>query len=132
METLKAGVSASVSKSVSAEMTASAVGSGSVAVLASPALAALLEQAAVSALAPHLPPGKTTVGTRLHFSHLAPTPPGMRVTATATVTAVNQREITFSVSAEDEVEVIAQGTHTRFVVDEARFSAKTQAKLNRL
>ncbi len=132
MEPLKPGVSASAGRLVSNDMTAPAVGSGSVAVLASPALAALFEQAAVAALAPHLPPGKTTVGTALQFSHLAPTPPGMRVTATAIVTGVNQREITFSVSAEDEVEVIARGTHTRFMVDEARFSAKSKAKLAQL
>lgn len=131
MDMLKPGISGSVNHLVSDEMTASAVGSGSVAVLASPMVAALLEQAAVSALKPHLPPGKTTVGTALQFSHLAPTPPGMRVAATATVTQVNNREITFSVSAKDDVEMIAQGTHTRFLVDEARFLAKSQAKLNR-
>jgi len=129
VETLAVGASASVKKQVSNDMTAAAVGSGTVAVLASPVLAALFEQAAVSALAPHLPPGKTTVGTALQFDHLAPTPPGMPVTATATVTQIDNRKITFDVIAEDAAETVARGTHTRFVVDAARFAEKARAKL---
>ena len=106
---------------VTEELTAVHLGSGSVAVFATPALVALMEQAAVAALVERLPPGKTSVGTRIDVRHLAATPVGMRVQARAELVAVDGRRLTFHVEAWDEAAQIGTATHERVVVDEARF-----------
>ena len=124
----KPGLSATLTQTVTDAMTARYVGSGSVGVFATPQLALLLEKAAVAALQGHLPPEQTSVGTALHIEHLAPTPPGMTVTATATLTAVEGRKLIFRLEARDEVEPIARGTHTRFLVNQKTFAQKAKAK----
>ena len=80
-----------------------------------------------------LPEGKGTVGVDIASSHLAPTPVGMKITATAEVTGVsaNGKLITFKVSASDEEGLIGEGTHTRAVIDNARFLQKCNDKLAR-
>ena len=108
--------------------TALALGSGQVPVYATPALVALLEEAAVNALKPLLEAGKTSVGTRVDVSHLAATPIGMIVRAQATLSKVDGRRLVFDVVAHDEVERIAEGLHERVVVDEQRFLARVQEK----
>jgi predicted thioesterase len=128
MTALQPGLSATMTQMVSDSMLASYVGSGLVDVFATPELALLLEKAAVAALKDHLPPGKTSVGAVLNFQHLAPTPVGMTVTATATLTSIDGRKLTFAISARDEVEPIAKGTHTRFIVDAAKFRQKAEEK----
>ena len=125
---LKIGLSATVSKKVTPETTASAVGSGLVPVFSTPELARLIEQAAVAALDEALNAGDTSVGTNLNFDHLAPTPVGMTVFATATLSAIDGRKLVFDVSARDDVETVAKGTHTRFVVNGEKFVAKAQQK----
>lgn len=107
---------------------ASAVGSGLVRVLSTPMLVALLETAAVKALAPAMATGQTSVGTRIDVSHLAATPPGMRVTAYARLVEVTGRVLVFEVWAEDERERIGAGRHERAIVDQARFEQKVAAK----
>ena len=67
--------------------------------------------------------GHDTVGTVVHVSHLAPTPLGETVTYRATVTAVDDRKLTFTVEAEDSRQVIGKGTHERFIIDIERFAA---------
>jgi len=109
--------------------TAASLGSGLVPVYGTPALIALLELAAVHAVAKHLPPGSTSVGTHLDVRHLAATPLGMSVRATATLTQVDGRRLTFAVEAYDETEKIGEGSHTRVIVDAARFVQRTEAKL---
>jgi len=104
------------------------LGSGSVPVFGTPALAGLMEGAAIQALAGHLPAGQTSVGGRIDVHHLAPTPVGMRVRARAELTKVEGRRLVFHVVAWDEVEQIGEATHERFIVDEKRFVAKTNAK----
>ena len=116
---------------VAGEDTAQAMGSGLVPVLATPRMIALMEEAAVNAVQSGLLPGETTVGVRLETSHDAATPVGMKVTAWAEVTAVEGRNITFAVWAEDSVEQIGRGTHQRAVVQTERFLARVQAKLDR-
>lgn len=111
--------------------TAIAMGSGSVPVYATPALVALLEAAAVDALTPQLETGKTSVGTHIAISHVAATPVGQVVRAEATLTIVDGRRLTFHVVAHDEVEMIAEGTHERIVVDEQRFLARVREKASR-
>ncbi len=126
--TLIPGLSATLSKKVTPETTASAVGSGLVPVFSTPELARLIEQAAVAALDGALADGQTTVGTNLNFDHLAPTPVGMTVFATATLHAIDGRKLVFEVSARDDVEPVAKGTHTRFVVNSEKFVAKAEKK----
>lgn len=109
--------------------TAAAVGSGLAPVFATPAMIALMENAAVNALQPHLGPEEGSVGTRLDVSHDAATPVGMRVWAQAEVTAVEGRKVTFAVSAFDEAGPIGGGTHQRFVINSEKFLAKAQGKL---
>ena len=125
------GMRGCASAVVAGEDTAQAMGSGLVPVLATPRMIALMEEAAVNAAQSGLLPGETTVGVRLETSHDAATPVGMKVTAWAEVTAVEGRNITFAVWAEDSVEQIGRGTHQRAVVQTERFLARVQAKVDR-
>lgn len=109
---------------VSTENTAITLGSGALPVLATPALVALVEHAASSAVTSYLPPGMTTVGTGISLRHLAATPIGHNVQAEAVLVAVSGRRLEFKVTAYDEREKIAEGTHERFIVDAQRFMAK--------
>ena len=97
-------------------------------VFGTPALVGLMEGAAVQALAGRLPPGQTSVGGRIDVRHLAATPVGMRVRARAVLLEVAGRRLTFRVEAWDEIERIGEASHERFVVDEAQFVARAQAK----
>ena len=103
---------------------AATMGSGDLEVFATPAMVALMENAAMNAVAPALPQGATTVGAEMNTTHIKPSAIGARVRATATLTAVEGRKLTFDVEACDEVGAIGQGTHVRFVVDKERFMAK--------
>jgi predicted thioesterase len=110
-------------------MTGPVVGSGLVVVLATPAMVALMEGAAVACVEHLLPAGHNTVGIHLEVSHTKPTPPGVAVSARAELTEVDGRKLIFRIEARDALEVIGQATHTRVVVDRARFDAKVAAKL---
>ena len=111
-------------------MLASALGSGAVQVLSTPSMIALMENAAAQAVASVLPPGQTTVGTRLEIRHLAATPIGLEVRARAELLEVDGRKLTFTVEAFDSQEKIGEGTHERVVVDPARLIARAEAKLS--
>lgn len=88
-----------------------------------------LEWACIMCINPHLDwPQEQSLGTHINVSHEAATPPGLEVTATVEVTAVDGRRITFAVSAHDGIDLIAQGTHERFVIDKARFDNKIRSK----
>ena len=114
---------------VEPEDTALSVGSGSLRVYATPAMAALMEGAACEALADFLPEGKTSVGTELNLKHISATPVGLEVTAEATVTAVEGNTVFFSLIAKDEAGKIGEGTHKRVIVGEQKFLEKTYQKL---
>lgn len=113
---------------VTQDNTAAAVGSGLVPVFATPYMIALMENAAVNALAPCMAEGEGSVGTRLEVTHDAATPVGMKVWAEARLTAVEGRKLTFSVQAFDEAGPIGAGTHERFVISVDRFLAKAQRR----
>ena len=98
--------------------------SGSLEVFATPAMCALMEEAAQAAVQPHLEEGEGTVGISLSISHDAPSPMGSTITAKATVTAVEGRKITFNIEASDGVGIIGKGTHERFVINNEKFMAK--------
>ncbi|MDP2144228.1 MAG: thioesterase family protein [Gallionella sp.] len=88
-----------------------------------------LEWACIMCINPHLDwPQEQSLGTHINVSHEAATTPGLEVTATVEVTAVDGRRITFAVSAHDGIDLIAQGTHERFVIDKARFDNKIRSK----
>lgn len=80
------------------------------------------------AVAEQLEPGEATVGTRLTIEHLKATPLGMMVRVEAEVTQAEGRRLAFSVEAYDEAELVARGTHERFVIDLARFLEAVGAK----
>lgn len=128
MNDLTPGLSAEVESIVTDADTAACWGSGLVPVYSTPALVGLMESAAVQALAGQLAEGQTTVGGRIDVHHLAPTPVGMKVWARARLVEVQGRQLTFHIEASDEVEMIGQAIHERFIVDEARFMGKVQSK----
>jgi predicted thioesterase len=104
--------------------TAIAMKSGDMAVLSTPSMIAMLENAAMMAVAPHLPEGSTTVGSHIDVSHSRPSKVGAKITFTATLKAVDNRRLDFDVVAMDGDNEIGRGTHTRFIVDRQRFMAR--------
>lgn len=115
------GQHASVTLTVGHGDTALAVRSGDVAVLATPRVLALAEQAAVAALGGGLPEGSTSVGTWAEVAHLAPTPVGGTVVADARLVATEGRTLTFEIAVTEGERVVARVAHRRAVVDRARF-----------
>ena len=109
---------------VSDAQTAIQMGSGDMPVLATPAMMALMENAAMLAVADELPEGCTTVGGHIESSHLKPSKIGDKVTATAEVTKVDGKKIEFKVSAYFGEALLGEGTHLRFIVDRKRFISK--------
>lgn len=128
MEALKPGLQGRAELVVGEEHTAPRVGSGRVRVLATPVMINLIEAAALDAVERLLPQGHQSLGTVLNVRHIAATPVGMRVTATAEVTGVEGRTIRFRVEARDERELIGDGTHERVVVNVAKFDQRVQRK----
>ncbi len=103
---------------------ASAVGSGGLDVFATPSMVALMENAAMNAVASHLPEGSTTVGSQINVVHSKPSGIGAVIAATAELVAVEGRRLQFKVVAEDGTGVIGDGTHVRYIVDIERFLSK--------
>ena len=116
---------------VAEEHTAPRVGSGAIHVLATPVMINLFEAAALAAVEHLLPPGHQSLGTVLNVRHIAATPIGMRVDASATVQRIEGRTIFFTLEARDERDLIGDGTHERVVVNVEKFDARVQAKLKR-
>jgi fluoroacetyl-CoA thioesterase len=98
------------------------------AVLSTPWLLHLMETAAYEALKPHLDRGETSVGVGFEFEHLAPTPPGHTVVATAQVISMDGNRVTFEIEAFDDMEPIARGRHVRAVIDRERFQQRLKKK----
>jgi predicted thioesterase len=126
--TLQPGLTGHASVTVIDDLTAAALGSGNVDVYSTPAMIALLEAAAIDAIKNCLESGKTSVGISLNVKHLAATPVGMTVQAAAILQEIDGRRLVFDVSASDEIELIGEGTHERFIVDRERFEQKVREK----
>lgn len=126
------GLLGSAALVVGPEHTAPFIGSGRIAVLATPVMINVIEAAALAAVENLLPPGHQSLGIHLDVSHVAATPVGLRVNATAEVLRVEGRTITFRVEASDEFEPIGGGTHQRVVVSVARFDERVQRKVRSL
>ena len=109
---------------VTEAVTAITMGSGDMPVLATPAMMALMENAAMLAVADHLPEGSTTVGGHIASSHLKPSKLGDTVTATATVTRVEGKKIEFKIEAHCGDILLGEGTHLRFIVDKEKFMSR--------
>ena len=127
---IKPGLRGSAELVVGEEHTAPSIGSGKVRVLATPVMINLIEAAALAAIEHLLPQGYQSLGTHLDVRHVAATPVGMRVRATAQVIAQEGRTIRFRVDARDEKDLIGDGTHERVVVNVAKFDQRVQRKLD--
>ena len=114
---------------VGEEHTAPRVGSGKIHVLATPVMINLFEAAALAALEKHLPEGFQSLGTVLNVRHIAATPVGMRVVASAFIEEISGRTVHFRLEARDEKDLIGDGTHERVVVNVAKFDERVQKKL---
>jgi len=128
---MEIGTKGTAELTVTEELLANKVGSGLVAVYATPMMIAGLEGTAAASVADALEPGQTTVGCRMNVSHVAATPAGMKVRFETELTAVsaNGKMLTFRVAAYDEKGLIGEGEHERAVVWKERFEQKAQAKL---
>lgn len=125
---IQVGQSATTTVTVTESNIAKTMKSGSLEVFATPAMCALMEEAAQAAVQPELNDGEGTVGIALSISHDAPSPMGATITATATVTAVEGRKISFAIEASDGIGIIGKGTHERFVINKEKFMSKVGAR----
>lgn len=121
---LKEGLNYTCTKRVEEHHLAVNVGSGDLRVFSTPAMMALMEEAAMRAVAPYLPEGSTTVGGHIASSHVKPTAHGRIVKATAELVAVEGKKLKFVVSASDDEGLIGKGEHLRFIVDREKFMGR--------
>jgi predicted thioesterase len=125
---IKPGIEAQKTDTVTKEKCASVWGSGGLPVYATPAMIALMEGSALAAVDALLPSGWSTVGTELNVKHLSASPLGMKVSARAELISIDGRVLSFTVEAFDEAGKIGEGAHKRFIVENEKFMAKTEAK----
>ena len=121
---LKKGLAARRTATVTADNTAAAMGSGDLEVFATPAMVALMEHAAMAAVADALPEGATTVGAEMNVTHIKPSGLGAEIAATAVLVEADGRRLTFNVGARDAEGMIGEGVHIRYVVDREKFMSK--------
>jgi predicted thioesterase len=129
MSELSRGVRGTQEELVTEKNIASALGSGGLAVYATPCMITLMEYCAMESVKPFLPEGSSTVGTLINVKHLAATPIGMTVRCETELIEVDRRRLVFLCRAYDDTGLIGEGTQERFIVDNAKFMEKTQAKL---
>lgn len=125
---LQAGIKGEQKVEVVYENTATAVGSGVLEVFATPCMIALMEKTACDSVIPYLDEGDGTVGTELNIKHVAATPIGMTVHCESELLEVDGRRLVFDVKAYDEVGLIGEGRHERFIVNNEKFQNKTNKK----
>ena len=125
---LKPGLEAQKTGMATDKNAASTFGSGGLNVYATPAMIALMEAAALSAVDPLLPAGWSTVGTELNVKHISATPLGMNVSARAELLSIDGRALSFKVEAFDEAGKIGEGVHGRFIIESEKFLKKTADK----
>ena len=121
---MKIGLTYTSTLVVSKDHVAAVMGSGDLHVFATPAMVALMENAAMLAVADHLPEGSTTVGAMMNTSHVKPSLVGDMVKTTAVLTGIEGRKLTFEIKAEDSKGIIGEAVHVRYVVDRERFMSK--------
>lgn len=115
---------------VTKEQTAQMVGSGELAVFATPSLVSLVEKTAWQSIASKLDKNQTTVGSKIELTHLAPTPISMQVWCETELIEIDRKRLIFETIVYDEKDTVAKGIHERFIVDETAFNAKANQKLH--
>ena len=131
MSELSRGVRGAQQETVTEKNIASALGSGGLAVYATPCMITLMEYCAMESVRPYLPLGSSTVGTRLDIKHLAATPIGMMVRCETELIEVDRRRLVFLCRAFDEAGLIGEGTQERFIVDDEKFMEKVSQKIRK-
>ena len=127
---MQTGITNTTTLTVTEKDTAKAHGSGTLDVFATPAMIALMENTAMTSVAPYLSEDEATVGTDLTVKHLSATPVGCTVTCQSELVETDGRKLTFKVTASDNKGTIGEGTHTRFIIKTEKFLAKASEKLN--
>lgn len=125
---LRAGLTGTAELVVGEEHTAAGIGSGRIRVLGTPVMINVMEAAALAAVERFLPQGHQSLGIALEVSHVAATPVGMLVRATANVTGVEGNRIDFHIEAHDEIDLIGTAVHKRIVVNVERFDKRVRKK----
>ena len=125
---IKAGIKGKRESLVTKELTAAAVGSGLLEVYGTPYMIALMEETCHTSVEEYLDEGQGTVGISLNVSHVAATPVGMKVYCESRLVEVDGKRLVFNLKAYDEAGLIGEGEHQRFIIDNERFLAKTNAK----
>ena len=125
---LKAGIIKEITEKVTDKNTAKTMKSGELNVYATPAMIALMEQAAYTSVADELEEGQGSVGTLMNVKHISATPVGMKVTAKSELVEIDGRRLVFQVEAFDERGKIGEGEHERFIVDNVKFQQKADSK----
>jgi len=121
---LNPGIHYEVETWVSENESASMVGSGSLRVFSTPSMIALMEKAAMGAVASYLDEGMGTVGSMVNITHIKPSPVGARIKCSARLEEIEGRRLLFSVEAWDETGLIGSGKHERYIIDEKKFMSK--------
>ncbi len=121
---LEKGLTYTSSITVTNDHTAICMGSGDMNVFATPAMVALMENAAMKCVAPHIPSSDTTVGSHIETSHIKPSALNASIETTATLTEINDRKLIFHVIAKDGETIIGEGTHIRYIVNREKFLSK--------
>ena len=124
MAELCVGIQGTCRVEVTNDLSAKSIKSGTLDVLATPAVVALAEECAWKSVQPYLENGLGTVGISVDMKHIAPTPVGREVVCRTELTHLEGRKMTFSFRVSDSVQEIAFGTHNRFIVNEDEFMAK--------
>ena len=128
---LETGIKGTKEITVTNELTAKTFKSGTLDVYATPAMIALMEDVAFESVASELEEGCGTVGTLIDVKHVAATPVGMKVTCESELTKIDGRALTFSVKAFDECGLIGEGVHERFIINDEKFQAKANGKMDK-
>lgn len=126
---LETGIKGHVEDVVREEATAGHIGSGTVKVLATPMMIALMERTSRLSVKPYLEEGQETVGTHVNVSHVSATPVGMKIWCDTELVEIDRRRLVFKVAAFDEKGLIGEGLHERFIINEAKFTTKAGGKL---
>ena len=128
---LEVGIKGQRETIVAKENTAAGIGSGSLEVFSTPMMILLMEESCFMSVNDILEEGFTTVGTCVNVKHLSATPLGMKVVIKSELIKVDGRALTFKVEAYDEKGLIGEGIHERFIVNNEKFQAKTDSKLDK-
>lgn len=123
---LEKGIMGHQEETVTVELTASHIGSGTVRVYGTPMMIALMERTSRLSVKPYLEEGQETVGTRVNVSHVAATPVGQKVWCDTELIDIDRRRLVFKVAVYNEKGLVGEGTHERFVIDVERFRSKNE------